>query len=169
MHQMVRGNVQPAHIYIGFIAILMALVGVSYFDFNKIKSLWKRTSVWKCPVCGKVNLVKGAVECPCGYVFKKSNFVNSGLEIIVCDSCAEANDPEATFCKSCKASLETVKPHRYRALHPLLYPTIDAQQSLKPESPYDLRLEFHGCSREYFRIWIVNLCLTLLTAGIFSA
>lgn len=33
----------------------------------------------------------------------------------------------------------------------------------------DFHLEFHGSSREYFRIWIVNLCLTLLTLGIFSA
>ncbi|MHB8453308.1 MAG: YjgN family protein [Acidiferrobacterales bacterium] len=32
-----------------------------------------------------------------------------------------------------------------------------------------LTLEFRGCAREYFRIWIVNLCLTLLTLGIFSA
>jgi uncharacterized membrane protein YjgN (DUF898 family) len=33
----------------------------------------------------------------------------------------------------------------------------------------ELKLEFRGSAREYFRIWIVNLCLTLLTAGIFSA
>ena len=33
----------------------------------------------------------------------------------------------------------------------------------------ELTLEFRGSAREYFRIWIVNLCLTLLTAGIFSA
>ncbi len=33
----------------------------------------------------------------------------------------------------------------------------------------ELRLEFTGSAREYFRIWAVNLCLTLLTAGIFSA
>lgn len=32
-----------------------------------------------------------------------------------------------------------------------------------------LKLQFNGNSREYFRIWIVNLCLTLLTLGIFSA
>ncbi|MEN6439888.1 MAG: YjgN family protein [Syntrophobacter sp.] len=38
-----------------------------------------------------------------------------------------------------------------------------------PKSPVDLRLEFRGSAREYFRIWIVNLCLTLLTCGIFSA
>jgi uncharacterized membrane protein YjgN (DUF898 family) len=38
-------------------------------------------------------------------------------------------------------------------------------QSPMPE----LKLEFRGRPREYFRIWIVNLCLTLLTLGIFSA
>jgi uncharacterized membrane protein YjgN (DUF898 family) len=38
-----------------------------------------------------------------------------------------------------------------------------------PEQPTELSLEFRGSAREYFRIWIVNLCLTLLTFGIFSA
>lgn len=37
------------------------------------------------------------------------------------------------------------------------------------EGPRDLRLRFHGNAREYFRVWIVNLCLTLVTLGIFSA
>src|SRR6266849_2239601 len=35
--------------------------------------------------------------------------------------------------------------------------------------PRALISEFRGCARDYFRIWAVNLCLTLLTAGIFSA
>lgn len=34
--------------------------------------------------------------------------------------------------------------------------------------PKELVLEFRGSAKEYFRIWIVNLCLTLLTFGIFS-
>ncbi len=38
-----------------------------------------------------------------------------------------------------------------------------------PRRVSELALEFHGKAREYFRIWIVNLCLTLLTLGIFSA
>jgi uncharacterized membrane protein YjgN (DUF898 family) len=33
----------------------------------------------------------------------------------------------------------------------------------------ELAIEFHGTTRDYFRIWIVNLCLTLLSLGIFSA
>lgn len=38
-----------------------------------------------------------------------------------------------------------------------------------PAQPVVMSLEFHGSAREYFRIWIVNLCLTILTLGIFSA
>jgi uncharacterized membrane protein YjgN (DUF898 family) len=40
---------------------------------------------------------------------------------------------------------------------------------LKDGRVQDMKLEFNGSAKEYFRIWIVNLCLTLLTAGIFSA
>lgn len=37
------------------------------------------------------------------------------------------------------------------------------------QTPAPLMLEFRGSAAEYFRIWIVNLCLTLLTLGLFSA
>src|SRR4029079_6683418 len=36
-------------------------------------------------------------------------------------------------------------------------------------APIEHRFEFHGNEREYFRIWIVNLALTILTLGIYSA
>jgi uncharacterized membrane protein YjgN (DUF898 family) len=35
--------------------------------------------------------------------------------------------------------------------------------------PRELALRFTGSAAEYFRIWIVNVCLSLLTLGIFSA
>jgi uncharacterized membrane protein YjgN (DUF898 family) len=38
-----------------------------------------------------------------------------------------------------------------------------------PPSRPELTLRFTGSAGEYFRIWIVNLCLTLFTLGIFSA
>src|SRR5262245_39052363 len=38
-----------------------------------------------------------------------------------------------------------------------------------PDEPTPLLLFFTGSATEYFRIWIVNICLTLLTLGIFSA
>jgi uncharacterized membrane protein YjgN (DUF898 family) len=33
----------------------------------------------------------------------------------------------------------------------------------------DVRVEFHGTGSEYFKIWIVNTALTILTLGIYSA
>lgn len=41
--------------------------------------------------------------------------------------------------------------------------------SVPQEKARVLNIEFRGSAREYFRIWAVNLCLTLLTFGIFSA
>lgn len=38
-----------------------------------------------------------------------------------------------------------------------------------PPTTSNLALRFTGSASEYFRIWIVNLCLTLFTLGIFSA
>ncbi len=38
-----------------------------------------------------------------------------------------------------------------------------------PAAPGAQRLEFTGTGGEYFRIWIVNLALTILTLGIYSA
>ncbi len=67
-------------------------------------------------------------------------------------------------------------PERYKAiidaisekkLHPQGEDT-DAHKVI-PHAGFEGRLEFRGSAREYFRIWIVNLCLTLLTLGIFSA
>lgn len=45
----------------------------------------------------------------------------------------------------------------------------EAAHETAPAQQPELKLEFHGSARDYFRIWSVNLCLTLLTAGIFSA
>lgn len=38
-----------------------------------------------------------------------------------------------------------------------------------PPAPIEHRLEFSGEAREYFRLWIVNLALSLLTLGLYSA
>ncbi|MCH6258233.1 DUF898 domain-containing protein [Puniceicoccaceae bacterium K14] len=36
-----------------------------------------------------------------------------------------------------------------------------------PPSPKDFPMQFHGSASEYFKIWIVNLALTVLTLGIY--
>jgi uncharacterized membrane protein YjgN (DUF898 family) len=46
-------------------------------------------------------------------------------------------------------------------------PTEATPHALAPERELDL--QFRGDAREYFRVWAVNLCLTLLTLGVFSA
>ncbi len=38
-----------------------------------------------------------------------------------------------------------------------------------PDRVRELALRFEGTAGEYFRIWVVNLCLTLLSLGVFSA
>lgn len=43
------------------------------------------------------------------------------------------------------------------------------KQPSVPAGPREMELAFRGSAREYFRIWAVNLCLTLLTCGVFSA
>lgn len=49
-----------------------------------------------------------------------------------------------------------------------LLPIVEGDWSPQPEAE-ELKLEFVGDAEEFFRIWIVNVCLTLLSLGIFSA
>ena len=49
-------------------------------------------------------------------------------------------------------------------------PFESAQDQPAPRAPRDPEpLSFHGDGREYFRIWIVNLLLSIVTLGIYSA
>jgi hypothetical protein len=65
--------------------------------------------------------------------------------------------------------------HVDRETYPERARKIDDEIARRPITPPlaenqpELSLEFSGSAREYFRIWITNLCLTLLTFGIFSA
>ncbi|HYP18040.1 MAG TPA: DUF898 family protein, partial [Opitutus sp.] len=45
----------------------------------------------------------------------------------------------------------------------------EAPPPLLPPPPAPASFIFHGSVREYFRIWIVNTLLTILTLGVFSA
>lgn len=49
--------------------------------------------------------------------------------------------------------------------------TTEASGSVDPDAAGRMResLRFNGKAGEYFRIWIVNLCLTILTLGVYSA
>ena len=47
--------------------------------------------------------------------------------------------------------------------------TNNSRESIKPVSHHDEQFKFTGNASEYFKIWIVNVCLTILTLGIYSA
>lgn len=48
-------------------------------------------------------------------------------------------------------------------------PTAPAATAEAPSPPVTHRFEFRGNAREYFRIWIVNVALGIVTLGIYSA
>jgi uncharacterized membrane protein YjgN (DUF898 family) len=45
----------------------------------------------------------------------------------------------------------------------------DVEEATELDSEERVALVFKGNARDYFRLWIVNLCLTLFTLGLFSA
>lgn len=72
--------------------------------------------------------------------------------------------PEATGPRADRPSIPVIRPHAPASPAP---PQPGRQTAENP--PTELDLAFHGSARDYFRIWIVNLCLSLVTLGIFSA
>ena len=54
-------------------------------------------------------------------------------------------------------------------MHTLSDPPVVPGTALPAAAPRTLALSFTGTGREYFRIWVVNLLLTLATLGIYSA
>jgi len=74
-------------------------------------------------------------------------------------------------------ALRRIDPERYPADFQRLTAEIQKRDSHEgsPQSPRPVhrtqayQLEFRGNTSEYFRIWIVNLALTILTLGVYSA
>ena len=71
-----------------------------------------------------------------------------------------------------KNELEHRKAHgetSTRGYDLMTHDIVRGPQAGRPMTYEELPLVFSGRAGDYFRIWIVNLCLTLLTFGIFSA
>jgi uncharacterized membrane protein YjgN (DUF898 family) len=86
-----------------------------------------------------------------------------------CPQCGVTNHEDISLC-SCGYDYNrpfTADPLAAKNL-PGSFPSSE-QDRKGSEQQRELTLRFNGSSSEYFRIWIVNLCLTLLTLGIFSA
>ncbi|MDR1849433.1 MAG: DUF898 domain-containing protein [Zoogloeaceae bacterium] len=54
-------------------------------------------------------------------------------------------------------------------VEPALAQSLPVEPTPAPTFPVEKRLKFVGTGEEYFRIWIVNLMLSILTLGIYSA
>jgi uncharacterized membrane protein YjgN (DUF898 family) len=78
--------------------------------------------------------------------------------VAYCPNCSVEVAAEARVCVRCRADFTAEDGWKPAASLPC-----------EPPLVRELQLEFQGSAREYFRIWAVNLCLTLLTAGVFSA
>lgn len=79
--------------------------------------------------------------------------------------CRVSAQPSRNHCRATGARHNRASGHPRRTNSPR-----SNEAELQLEKPSGLLpLAFHGSAREYFRIWTVNLCLTLLTLGIFSA
>ncbi|WP_334190805.1 YjgN family protein [Noviherbaspirillum sp.] len=65
-------------------------------------------------------------------------------------------------------SMEDVAEPRHRVLANTMVTSDDPMQPIAARSGPQ-RFEFTGTGSEYFRIWVVNLLLTILTLGIYSA
>lgn len=83
-----------------------------------------------------------------------------------CPQCGAVNREDLSLC-SC--GYDYNRPFTAESLVPKNIPGVSEPDREGSKHQRELALQFVGSSSEYFRIWIVNLCLTLLTFGIFSA
>lgn len=68
------------------------------------------------------------------------------------------------------AALRPLPARRDRRILDAVESSVEVAPDLAEESPPGgLEVRFEGTSREYFRIWVVNTSLSILTLGIFSA
>lgn len=74
--------------------------------------------------------------------------------------------PEGTVANRLQRELEPGLPEQ--TICPPAASIAEARSAPDPTS-HSARLEFTGSGAEYFRIWVVNLLLTLLTLGVYSA
>lgn len=136
----------------------------------------EKVTGWTCPQCGLVNRYD-LVLCSCGYNSYRP--MMSDIPVYANYTLDELYDV-----------YDYVDREKYPGRFNLIVQEIEKRKSIPAleakgasgfsetpaagdattaEQQRELALKFHGSVREYFRIWIVNLCLTLFTLGIFSA
>lgn len=82
---------------------------------------------------------------------------------------AGENDPAGPLLPHADHSPQPVTPAGAAPIPPVTEPPLLPPPPAIPAAPLPEPFIFHGKAAEYFRIWIVNTLLTLLTVGVFSA
>ncbi len=85
-----------------------------------------------------------------------------------CPQCGATNPEDLSLCL-CGYDANRPSTLGLAARGPAPVEAFILRKGAPEEEGRELSLTFSGTGREYFRVWIVNLCLTLLTLGIFSA
>jgi uncharacterized membrane protein YjgN (DUF898 family)/rubredoxin len=91
----------------------------------------------------------------------------------ICKGCGfvfDENDGEVRrgYCPQCGTPFETQAGSAVQEDWAALDPQ-PSSETASDESPESHALQFIGSAREYFKIWAVNTCLTILTLGIYAA
>lgn len=112
----------------------------------------------KCPNCGLDN-PSSALNCDCGYNFEKKQREPQSLK----EQAERLRNESKEWLRN--------EHIRKRLVEHAPVPTTSrsSMEDRQSETITTLPLEFTGKEGEYFKIWIVNIFLTILTLGIYSA
>ncbi len=92
----------------------------------------------------------------------------------VCDRCGFAfhrsnGEVRGAYCPQCGAPFGTNGDSCHGEDEHASNTSLPAAALSHDQSPERYRVQFTGTAREYFRIWVVNTCLTILTLGVYAA
>jgi len=95
----------------------------------------------------------------------------SVMDFVTCNTCGfslhDLPSSNRNVCPHCGATIGGIQPNIAR--EPVHRNTIRNTQGPCSQHPQKIRTAFIGAGAEYFRIWIVNLFLTVITLGIYGA
>lgn len=121
---------------------------------------------WICPEC-KIGNDSSTTVCVCGYD-KKLGYRPGISSVQICPFCNTENyislhekEQKAYSCAKCNQLVSDLNMEAPKAIS-------DDSAASKKETQ-NLRFEFTANAMEYFNIWIVNIFLSIITFGIYSA
>lgn len=134
----------------------------SKYTFNELKAMYDAVDKGKYP--GNIQAIKNEIDkrkmdCATQYI----------TALLVYEEEEELQKANQLFQKIIEDYPDTPEAEHASGYIDKIIDKQKKDSELTTEQKLNMKLEFSGSAQEYFRIWIVNLCLTLITIGIFSA